>query len=42
MHEEHGAGEEGTDALRKQLLKDTPLSVDPLLKKVVRDGTKRK
>ena len=42
MHEEHGAGEEGTDALRKQLLKDTPLSVDPLIKKVVRDGTKRK
>ena len=42
MHEEHGAGEIGTDALRKKLLKDTPFSVDPLLKKVVRDGIKRK
>jgi hypothetical protein len=42
MHEEHGAGLEGTDALRKRLLKDTPFSVDPLLKKVVRDGIKRK
>ena len=42
MHEEHGAGEEGTDSLRKKLLQDTPFSVDPLLKKVVRDGIKRK
>jgi hypothetical protein len=42
MHEEHGAGEIGTDALRKRLLKDTPFSVDPLIKKVVRDGIKRK
>ena len=45
MHEEHGAGEIGTDALRKKLLQDTPFSVDPvdpLLKKVVRDGIKRK
>jgi len=42
MHEEHGAGLEGTDALRKRLLNDTPFSVDPLIKKVVRDGIKRK
>jgi hypothetical protein len=30
MHEDHGAGFEGTDALRQKLINDTPGSVDPV------------
>jgi hypothetical protein len=44
MHEEHGAGEVGTDALRKKFIKDTPNAVDPinLIKGVVKNGVKHK
>jgi len=42
MNEEHGAGEVGTDELRKKFLSDTPYSIDPIkiLKKVVKHGIK--
>lgn len=43
MNEEHGAGEEGTDELRKKFLSVTPYSVDPIkkiIKGVVKHGIK--
>jgi len=44
MHEEHGAGEEGTDELLKKYIQDTPYAINPLkvLKGVVKNGIKRK
>jgi nicotinic acid mononucleotide adenylyltransferase len=44
LKEEHGAGEIGTDELRKKYIKDTPFSTDPIdiLKKVVKHGIKHK
>jgi|688.fasta_scaffold14418_8 hypothetical protein len=45
MNEEHGAGEIGTDELRKKYVKETPGMVDPIqevLKGVVKNGIKQK
>lgn len=44
IKEEHGAGEVGTDALRKKYIQDTPFAIDPLkvLRGVVKNGIRRK
>ena len=44
IKEEHGAGEVGTDELRKKYIKDTPYAIDPMnvLKKVVKNAIKHK
>ena len=44
MNEEHGAGEAGTDELRKKYVEETPYMIDPvkkILKGVVKNGIKR-
>ena len=44
MNEEHGAGEIGTDELRKKYVDETPYMIDPvkkILKGVVKNGIKR-
>lgn len=44
IKEEHGAGEVGTDELRKKYIQDTPFAVDPIkvLRGVVKNGIRRK
>lgn len=42
MNEEHGAGEIGTKKLLNKYIEDTPYAINPIIKKVVKNGVRSK